>query len=315
MTNILHIEDDEDLAQAVKSSFEAFGFRGNIRRAPTLADAARILETWQPLDLVISDMELPDGTGLDVVKLIRASAARAHIPILILSGHTDHETINRAYALGVNAYVPKVTHDRTTIQIVRGIYDHWLRDVRLPHAPGHGRTDGLLSWAISIRVRVAQAYMAIADRFGSAETAFWMGIAQRDGNLANLMVFLRSQLGDRQLPDDVLHDLGAHQRDLLHVLDEMSARPPNTEDDAFRYLLALSAPVETPAYVRSVGLLFPATPLAVASLLEAQAINFELVAAQIEQRSSDPELRAGASRLRGQAEMLRSLASQPKQSG
>jgi DNA-binding response OmpR family regulator len=307
MTTILHVEDDELFAAAVRSAFEAFGFPGRFLSASMLREAERILvEPSQHLDLVISDMSLPDGTGLDVVRSVRSNLTQGHVPILILSGRADASAVSRAYALGASSYVTKTVRGRTTAQIVRTIYDHWLRDVQLPPPARSGRTHDVIARAMSIRSRIAQHYIGTAEQLGIDEGDFWLGVAQREANLANLLLFLHGRISDHEVPDDVLDELEAHQKETLRVLDELDAKPPTTEDDALRYLLALSAPTDTTAFARFVGLLFPASPVAMAALLDAQATSFEVVSAQIEAHSSDAELRRGASQLRERITLLRS---------
>jgi hypothetical protein len=125
-------------------------------------------------------------------------------------------------------------------------------------------------------------------------------------------MFLLGQLKNHELPSDVLNDLEAHQKDALRVLDELEGKSSITEDDAFRFLLALSAPTDIPAFVRGVALLFPASPLAMTALLDAQARSFETTSAEIEAHTNDPVLRQGAGQLREKATLLRSsVASEP----
>lgn len=305
MTTILHVEDDQYLAAGVRAAFESFGFQGRFLIAATLQEAERILtQPQQQLDLVMSDVELPDGTGLDVVRLMRSNPAQRHVPILILSGRADAGTVSRAYALGANCYVAKTTRGRKTPQIVRTIYNHWLQDARLPEVLGSGRTHNVIALATSIRSRVAQQYMKIAEEHGIDGGDFWLSVAQREGNLANLLSFLLGQVGELELPGDDLDEFETHQKETLRVLDELREKPPITEDDAFRYLLALIAPTDTTAFMRTVGLLFPASPLAVAALLDAQAASLLAISAQIEARTSNPALRQAASQLRERASLL-----------
>src|SRR5262249_17406264 len=103
--------------------------------------------------------------------------------------------------------------------------------------------------------------------------------------------------------------LEVHQKNALRVLDELEARSPITEDDeddAFRFLLALSLPSDARAFVRGVGHLFPAAPLAMTTLLDAQATKFETGSVQIEARTRDPALLQGAAQLREKAALVRS---------
>lgn len=308
MTTLLHVEDDELLAAAVRSAFVDFGFRGSFLTASGLHDAEQLLaDSDRRIDLVISDMDLADGTGLDVVRAVRSNDSHGHVPILILSGAGDRGTVDRAYALGANSYVTTTTRGRRTAEIVRTIYDHWLQDTCLPVTTLESRTHDVLARAMAVRSRIAQHCMAVAERLGSERGAFWMGVAQHLGNLANLLMFLDRQIEGYALPDEILDDLEAHQKDVMHVLESLGAAPPATEDDAFRSLLALRGPLETPAFARAVGLLFPASPLAISTMLEAQARNCEAVAAELEARTSDPELREAAAQVRANVALLRSL--------
>jgi hypothetical protein len=158
---------------------------------------------------------------------------------------------------------------------------------------------------MSIRSRLAKQFMTVAERLGSDEGDFWIGVAQREGNLANLLLFLLDQVHERELPTDVLDDLEAHQKNALCVLDELESKASITEDQALRFLLALSAPTDTQAFVRGVGLLFPASPIAMAALIDAQATSFEAAAVEIETRTKDSILRRGAAQLRDKATLLR----------
>jgi DNA-binding response OmpR family regulator len=309
MTTILHVEDDESLASAVQTAFEAFGFPGRFVVATTVKKAVELLAgPDEHFDLVISDMALPDGSGFDVMRVVRSNLAHRHLPILILSGRDDARTVTRAYALGANCYVQKGGRGRTMAQVVRTLYDHWLQDARLPEATAPGRTREVIARATSIRGRTAQLYMRIAERLRSPDGDFWMGVAQREGNLANLLMFLLHQVGERELPADVLDDLEAHQKQALELLDDMEAKRPLLEDDGFRSLLALNVPTDVSAFVRAAACLFPAAPLAMGALCDGQAVSLDSMAKEIEARSADPVLRRGASRLRENAALLRAAA-------
>jgi two-component system chemotaxis response regulator CheY len=113
---ILHVEDDTALAEVVQMTFENFGFRGRTLHAETVAEAGMTVDGMarqgNPIDLIISDMSLPDGTGLDVVRHVRSNPGSERTPILILSGESDPSNVGRAYALGANCYVEKSPRGR-----------------------------------------------------------------------------------------------------------------------------------------------------------------------------------------------------------
>lgn len=312
MTTILHVEDDEALAEMVATAFEAFGFRGATLIATTLEQALAILgdvERYPVIDLVISDMQLPDGTGLDVVRTVRSSISRAHIPILILSGETDPEKINRAYALGASSYVSKGTRGRSVSEMVKALHDHWLQDARLPAATRADRTHHLVATAVRVQTRKARLHMQLAEQLGisSPQAEFWMDLALREGNLANLMSFLIGQLDDRDLGTDSIVELSAMQAREIQLLDALEQRPLRTQEDLDHYMYTVLANAcgDAARITRATGQLFPVVPVAMATLVDTAASSLEEFAAWVETHATDrerreliPQLRAGAQHLR-----------------
>ena len=57
-------------------------------------------------DLVIVDVNMPITTGIDVVKYIREEK-KSETPIMVLSGNTSDEMIEKAFDLGANDYMKK----------------------------------------------------------------------------------------------------------------------------------------------------------------------------------------------------------------
>ena len=73
-------------------------------------------------DLVILDLTLPDGSGLDVLE--QARDVQAHLPVLILSMHAAEQFARRAVACGAAGYLTKDTADTELVtavtKIIRG---------------------------------------------------------------------------------------------------------------------------------------------------------------------------------------------------
>lgn len=70
----------------------------------------------QRWDVVILDLTLPDGSGLDVLKEIRQSQSR--LPVLILSMHAAEHFARRAIAAGASGYLTKDTADAELVTAV-----------------------------------------------------------------------------------------------------------------------------------------------------------------------------------------------------
>ena len=76
---ILIVEDEESITTPLAEALERDGFNAEI--AHTVADALGRGRTLRP-DLVLLDIGLPDGSGLDVCRELRSSS---NVPIIILS--------------------------------------------------------------------------------------------------------------------------------------------------------------------------------------------------------------------------------------
>jgi two-component system response regulator HydG len=81
---VLLIEDHPDVAEMTKLMLELLGCR--VTHSPTLADArARLADT--PVDLLLADYRLPDGTGLEAVRLAEDAVVR-----VLLTGYDREDT-------------------------------------------------------------------------------------------------------------------------------------------------------------------------------------------------------------------------------
>jgi CheY-like chemotaxis protein len=315
---ILHVEDDTALAEIVEMSFEGFGFRGTTLHAETVAQAESILDDVArrdgTIDLIISDMSLPDGTGLDLVRDVRRNPVWEHTPLLILSGNADPTVVGRAYALGANCYVAKAPRGRSIVDVVKCLYDHWLRDVQLPAAADTDRTNQFLGRAVKLRGRHAAFYTRMAEQFGDTESeaAFWLTRTLGESNLGNLIAFLRRQFAGHALPAELLDDIEQVQADATRALDAIELaielQPIITRDDAYHRMLELISLRNVRSFVLVLGYLFPVQPVATAALIDFVAGDLDEVAGWLETHATDAATRGDAAKLHADARFLRRLS-------
>lgn len=86
---VLHVEDDPDIVQLLSILLNDVA---QMRYAMTLQDARRLLNE-EPFDLVILDLTLPDGSGLDLLPLLHRGKARDASDPLALSNDADQSTL------------------------------------------------------------------------------------------------------------------------------------------------------------------------------------------------------------------------------
>jgi two-component system response regulator HydG len=103
------VEDDADSAKAIQGILQSSGSTTRtFCSGKQLLDAISAKET--PPDLICLDLSLPDISGLDLLPAIKAHTP--HVPVVVVTGNTSLEIIERAVQLGVYDYLPKAS-DRT----------------------------------------------------------------------------------------------------------------------------------------------------------------------------------------------------------
>ncbi|MGE5048979.1 MAG: ATP-binding protein [Deltaproteobacteria bacterium] len=143
---ILHVEDDEATRFVVRRVLESAGF--SVRSAGTTAAAAALLEG---ADVAVLDMNLPDGTGIDLCRAIKNGPREQRVPVMILSA-TSVAPQDRARGLemGADAYLTHPLEPMVLVATVRAL-------VRARHAE---RDRDLLVARLSDEVAVTRKLLA-----------------------------------------------------------------------------------------------------------------------------------------------------------
>jgi two-component system KDP operon response regulator KdpE len=98
---ILIIEDEQPIRRFLRATLESQGYR--VKEAETATDGLLQARTQRP-DLVLLDLGLPDGNGLDVTRKIRAES---RLPIVILSARGQEQDKIAALDAGADDYLTK----------------------------------------------------------------------------------------------------------------------------------------------------------------------------------------------------------------
>ena len=100
---ILIADDDSDLADVLTMRCRELGMRALV--AYDGLTALTLLDEQSP-DLVCLDVNMPYGSGLGVCEMLAPDEALASIPVIVLTGRSDEETIRRCQSMGAH-YVLK----------------------------------------------------------------------------------------------------------------------------------------------------------------------------------------------------------------
>ncbi|WP_310830190.1 response regulator transcription factor [Paenibacillus pedocola] len=101
MKTLLIVEDDRSLNKGISLSLAQNGL--NIEQAYTLAMAEQIFAST-PVDLILLDINLPDGSGLDFCETIRRTS---QVPVIFLTANDMEPDIVTGFALGGDDYITK----------------------------------------------------------------------------------------------------------------------------------------------------------------------------------------------------------------
>ena len=112
------VEDDSRLRHSLEQILaEAAGCRF-VGSFATVADAVRGLPPLEP-DVILMDINLPDGTGVDCVAAIAAQLPDTQI--LMLTAYQDPETTFRAITAGARGYLVKPVKSARLVEAIREI--------------------------------------------------------------------------------------------------------------------------------------------------------------------------------------------------
>ena len=101
MPVVLLIEDDRHIRRFLRTSLEAEGWR--VFEAET-ARQGRIDAATRKPDLIIADLGLPDGDGVELIRDVRGWS---RVPVIVLSARSDEDDKVRALDAGADDYIEK----------------------------------------------------------------------------------------------------------------------------------------------------------------------------------------------------------------
>ncbi|BAS59344.1 two-component transcriptional regulator [Leptolyngbya boryana NIES-2135] len=103
-SKILVVDDDIALLDALTVLLSPWGLK-----VYTLNDPHRFWETLETVspDVLVLDLEFPDFKGIELCQVVRNDLHWHHLPVVILTAHSESETISQVFAAGADDFVSK----------------------------------------------------------------------------------------------------------------------------------------------------------------------------------------------------------------
>ena len=109
-TRIQVVDDMDSIGDLVKSHLKAMGFK-HIQEAGDGEEALRLLiQSNTPaskIQLVISDWNMPNMKGIDLLKHVRTNAEWTNLPFVLLTSEAERDQVTEAVLAGASQYIVK----------------------------------------------------------------------------------------------------------------------------------------------------------------------------------------------------------------
>jgi DNA-binding response OmpR family regulator len=124
---IIMIEDDDGHALLIERNIRRAGVRNDIIPFKNGTEAVRFLfgsdgsggiNHGRPL-LILLDLNLPDMSGVDILKRVKANEHLKLTPVVVLTTTDDEREIKRCYDLGANVYITKPVNYESFANAIR----------------------------------------------------------------------------------------------------------------------------------------------------------------------------------------------------
>ena len=102
---VLIVDDQKSVRQVTRMTLEEIG----VRHIHEAENGVKAIDTasLQPLDLIISDYNMPEMDGLGLLRAVRGHPAARRVPFILVTGRGDKELVVKAAQAGANNYVVK----------------------------------------------------------------------------------------------------------------------------------------------------------------------------------------------------------------
>lgn len=117
---VLIVDDISFYGSLIEQTLKNNGFQGTILQANSLKKAAEVIQKClhekNTVDLLITDLNLPDGKATVLIKKIRQTKALENMAIVLVTTNEEAKNVIEAFEAGVDNYVFKPIEDRNLFE-------------------------------------------------------------------------------------------------------------------------------------------------------------------------------------------------------
>jgi DNA-binding response OmpR family regulator len=114
--NIIVADDDKVLSKMICGILKE---SGHTTRAVFDSMQVMMSAVKEPPDLVILDINMPGGKGLDALRKLKNSSKTNNVPVIIITGSTDQKLADEVLTLGATHFLPKPIEPAVLLEAVR----------------------------------------------------------------------------------------------------------------------------------------------------------------------------------------------------
>ena len=120
MQHILIVEDSATMRSLLASTLEELDSPVKVTEACSGFEALRLLPR-EDYDLVVTDINMPDINGLELVSFVKSNARYRSIPLIIVSTEGSERDRDKGLGLGADAYIVKPFEPQTLLDVARDL--------------------------------------------------------------------------------------------------------------------------------------------------------------------------------------------------
>lgn len=187
LIRVVLADDHSVVRRGIRDFLTEAGDIAVVAEAESGTQALALTTQYQP-DVVVLDIQMPEGSGLEVARQLRAQGST--VGILILTAFDDPPYLKAALEIGANGYVLKSSEADEIVDAVRAVYEgKQVLDSKLKAMP---HTEDINPATITLTEREVDVLRLTARGLTNKAIGFELSISDRtvQGHLANIYVKL-----------------------------------------------------------------------------------------------------------------------------